>query len=103
MHDEPVPTPLASRAWQTLNFTVKLDGGNAFSGSGHLKVHIAGEVFHTLNVGENGVLIVKGHKPHGDAGHWSRYLYTAIHQGERRATHRGHGGGTVAFQHFALQ
>ena len=39
------------RAVDALDLDIHLDGGDAVHGAGHLEVHIAQEVFQTLNVG----------------------------------------------------
>ena len=54
-------------AGQALNFGVHLDGGDAVCRSGHLEVHVAGKVFHALDVGKHGELVAERHQAHRDA------------------------------------
>ena len=54
-------------ARQALDLGVQLDGGDAFGRSGDLEVHVAGEVLHALDVGEDGELVVRW-----SSGPWRR-------------------------------
>ena len=90
-------------ARNTLDLGIHLNGGNAFCGTGNLKVHVSGEVFHSLNISKNGKLITEGHKAHGDTGNRCLDLNTSIHQREGGTADAGHGGGAIGFQNFALQ
>ena len=46
------------RSCQTVNLNIHLDSGNTFGSTGYLKVHIAEEVFQTLDIGKKYEILV---------------------------------------------
>ena len=85
---------------QAEDLDVHLDGRDALAGSGHLEIHVAEMVFQTLDVGQDGVLghVLVGNQPQGHARAGALQGHARVHQGQRAAANRGHGGGTVGFQ-----
>src|SRR5690606_4658377 len=83
-----------------LDLDVHLQRGNTLLGTGYLEVHIAQVVFVTEDVGQDGKLLAFLHQTHGDTGYRRLQWNTGVHQGQRCATDRGHGAGTVGFGDF---
>ncbi len=73
-----------------LDLDIHLHGGDAFSRTRHLEVHIAVVIFRAGNIGEDGVGIAFLDEAHGDPGHWSLEGNARIHQRNRRPANGGH-------------
>ena len=63
-------------------FQIHLDRGNAFLGAGNFKVHIAEEIFKTLNICQNQVIIIgiTGYQTNGNTSNWCLNRNTGSHQ-----------------------
>ena len=88
---------------QAVDLDVHLDGGDAFRGAGHLEVHVAQEVFHTLDIGQDGVFagavfLDSFDQTHGDAGYGSLNGHACVHQREAGTASGSHGRRTVGGQ-----
>ena len=88
-----------------LDLDVHLQGGDAVRGAGDFEVHVAQVIFHALDVGQDGVAAAVSvcHQAHGDARHRRLDRHARIHQRQRAAAHRGHGGRAIGAQHFRDQ
>src|SRR5690554_4487359 len=84
----------------TLDLDIHLQGGDTVCGTGHFEVHIAQVILVTQDIGQNSELVAFFHQSHGDTGYRSLQGNTAIHQGQTRTAHTGHGAGTVGFGNF---
>src|SRR5690554_5347201 len=83
---------------------IHLQRGDAISGTGHFKVHVAQVIFIAKNVGENGKALAFLDQTHSNTSNWCFNRYASIHQRQRSTTHRSHGRGTVRlgnFRHYA--
>ena len=62
---------LDDRSGQAVDLDIHLDGGDTLLGTSHLEVHVAEEIFQTLDIGQNNVIVVglAGHQTAGDTGH----------------------------------
>jgi len=74
-----------------VNFDIHLQGGNAPTRPGYLKIHVPIMVFITNNIGQNGYIASVGNKTHGHACHRVLYGHTCIHKREASAADRRHG------------
>ena len=81
-----------------LDLDIHLDGGDAVTGAGHLEVHVAQEVFETLDVGEHGDVagVHVLDEAHGHARHHLLDGHARVHKGQGAGADAGLGGGTVA-------
>ena len=85
---------------QTVDLDIHLNGGNAVMGSGHLEVHVAEEVFQTLDIGQQDKIVI-GIARHQTAGNTCNLLLdrnAGCHQCHAACAGRSHGGGTVGFE-----
>ena len=82
---------------KTLGLVVHLECSDAMLRTANFKVHVAKEVFKTLNVGEDDDVIAFLDKTHCNASDGSLDRHASIHQSEGRATGRSHGRRTVGF------
>lgn len=78
---------------------VHLQSGNSVFSSGYLEVHIAEVVFHTLNVGQNGVFaaLVIHDQTHRNTGYRRLDRNTCRHQRHRAGADGGLRRRTVGF------
>ena len=60
--------------------------------AGHLEVHVAVVIFGAGDVGEDGVLLAFDHQAHRDSRAGELKRHARVHQRERAAADRGHGG-----------
>ena len=65
---------------QALGLVVHLKCGDAFLGARDLEVHVAQEVFQTLDVGKNDDVVAFLNKAHGDAGNGSLDRHARVHE-----------------------
>ena len=67
---------------QTMNLNIHLDGSNTFFRTGNFKVHIAEEIFKTLNICQNQVIIIgiTGYQTNGNTSNWCLNRNTGSHQ-----------------------
>ncbi|OQA29202.1 MAG: hypothetical protein BWY59_00481 [Verrucomicrobia bacterium ADurb.Bin345] len=87
-------------AGQAAALHVHLDAGDARAGAGHFEVHVAGTVFHALNVGKEHGAVLIAHHAHGDTRHRRLDRHARVHQRQRAAAGAGHRAGAVGFKHF---
>ena len=82
-----------------MNFNIHLNGRDSLMGSANLKVHVSEEVFQSLDIRQNKVIIVclSGHQSAGNSGHHALDGHACRHQGQRGSTDAGLGSGTVGF------
>ena len=85
---------------QAVDLKVHLDGGDAFLGSGNLKVHITEEVLKSLNVDHGHKAVALGYKAAGNSGDGSLDGYACIHKSKCGTTDGSLGGGTVGRKNF---
>ena len=86
---------------KALDLAVHLEGVDAGGGAGDLEVHVAQEVFHSLDVAEDGVFAVGvGNEAHGDTGDGSGNGDTGVHEGEGAAADAAHGSAAVGAEDF---
>ena len=80
-------------------FDVHLEGVYALGGSGDFEIHVAQEIFDTLNIAKDGVLTIGiGNQAHGYSGHRRLHRDAGVHQRHRGAADTGHGGAAVGTQ-----
>ena len=82
------------------NLDVHLETGNPRPGTGHLEIHVPVVIFIPQDIRENRHFLSLFDQTHGDPGHRAFDLNAGIHEGQRSAAHRSHGGGAVGFQDF---
>ena len=86
---------------ESLNLAVHLEGVDTLGGAGDLEVHVAKEVFHALNIAEDGIGTTGlGNQPHGDAGHRGGDGHAGVHQGQGAAADAAHRGAAVGAEHL---
>ena len=80
-----------------MDLDIHLNGGDTLLGTCHLEVHVAEEIFQTLDIGQNQVIVVglAGHQTAGDSGHHILDRHAGGHQGQSGGTDAGLGGGAV--------
>jgi hypothetical protein len=79
------------RRGQELGLDVHLEGVDTFGCSGDFKVHVAQEVFQSLNVAQDGILAVgSGNQTHCDTGHWGFDWNDGVNQAEGDDTNATH-------------
>ena len=88
---------------QAVDLDVHLNGGDAAAGAAHLKVHIAVEVLHALNVQHGHPAVALGDEAAADAGYRGLNGHARIHQGQGAAADGSLAGGAVGGQHLAHQ
>ena len=88
---------------QAVDLHIHLKGVDAPFRSRHFEVHVAQEVFYSLDVAQDGVLVAAAvsDEPHGNAGHRRHQRHSGIHQRHGRSADAPHGSGTVGCQDFA--
>src|SRR6478672_3934087 len=69
---------------------VHLQGGDPVPGPGDLEVHVAQVVLDARDVSEDGVVVALLDEAHRDTGDRLADRHAGVHQGQRRAAHRGH-------------
>ena len=86
-----------NRTGQTVNLDIHLNGGNTLFRSGDLKVHIAEEIFQTLNIGQHQIILIRlsGNQTARDSGNRLLNRHTGSHQGHTGRTGGSHRCGTV--------
>ena len=83
------------------NFDVHLKGVDPVGGTRHLEIHVAQEVFHSLDVAEDGIpAVFPGDQAHGDAGDGFLQGNSRIHQGQGSAANAAHGRASVGAEHL---
>ena len=85
---------------QTVDLDIHLDGGDALAGAAYLKVHIAVEVLHALNVQHGHPAITLGDQTAGDARHRRLDGHTGVHKRQRGTADGCLRGGTVGGKHL---
>ena len=89
-----------------MDFDIHLEGGDALLGASALEVHITEVVFETLDIGENGVMVVLfvgaagriiGDQAHRDARDDAFKRNASGHQGHAVGADRSLRAGAVAF------
>jgi hypothetical protein len=80
------------RQRQVLGFGVELNGSDAFARASHLEVHVAVEVFHAYDVGQQDALFrgFAGNKTDGNTRNRSLNRHTRVHQSQCRTTNARH-------------
>ncbi len=98
-------SPLQNGAVDTGNLNIHLDGGDALNRTGDLEVHIAQEVFQTLNIGQHGHIAAFRilDQAHGHTSNGSLDRNAGVHQAQGAAAHGSHGTGAVGGQDLAHQ
>src|SRR5438093_621359 len=84
-----------------LDLDVHLQGRDALRGAADLEVHVTVVVLETLDVGEHGVLPVRGDKSHRDAGDHLADRNAGVHERERRTARGRHRRRAVRLERFA--
>ena len=82
------------------NFDIHLNRRNALLCPGDFEIHIAEGVFHTLNIGQNSVLIAVFDEPHRYARNRPPNGNAGIHQGQRAAADASHRARAVRFENL---
>ena len=85
---------------QTVNLNVHLNGRDTVFGSGNLEVHIAVEVFKSLNVNHGQPLVVLGYKTAADTRNGTLYGNARVHKSEGRTANGALRGRTVGRKNF---
>ena len=67
---------------QTVNLNIHLNGRDTVFGSGNFEVHIAVEVFKSLNIDHGQPLVVLGYKTAADTGNGTFYGNARVHKSE---------------------
>ena len=82
-----------------MDLDIHLDGSNTLVSAAYLEVHIAEEVFQTLDIGQNDVIIigVACYQTAGNTSYRSFDRYTCCHQGQSGCTDTCLGGRTIGF------
>ena len=80
-----------------MDLDIHLDSGDTLVSTSHLKVHIAKEVFQTLDISQYDVIIIglTGYQTTGDTGNGTLDGNTGSHQRQGRSTNGSLGSGTV--------
>src|SRR5262245_31518738 len=89
---------LHDRAPDAADLDVHLHGGDAVARTGDLEVHVAQVVLVAEDVRQHADLVTLLDEPHGDAGDRGLDGDARLHERERSAADRGHGGGPVRFE-----
>ena len=80
-----------------INGQIQVD---TFVGTGNLEVHVAVEVFQTLNIDHGHPAFAFGDQTAGDTGNGSLDRHTGVHQSQGRAAYGSLRGGTVGRDNF---
>ena len=88
-----------------MHLDIHLNCSNANLCTSYLKVHIAQEVFHPLNIGQNrhlagSVFLYSFNQAHGNTCNWSLDWNPCIHQCQTGTASGTHGSGTVGLKGF---
>ena len=98
-------SPLQNGAVDTGDLDIHLDSGDALNRTGDLEVHIAQEVFQTLNISQHGHIAAFRilDQAHSHTGNGSLDRNAGVHQAQGAAAHGSHGTGAVGGQDLAHQ
>ena len=88
---------------RAVHLDIYLNRGDALLGAGNLKVHIAVEVLHALNIGKSGLLAAVGDEAAGNTCNRRGDRHARVHQREGRAAHRALRGRAVGRNDLGYQ
>src|SRR5581483_8161721 len=79
---------------------VHLQRSDAVGSAGDLEIHVAQMVLVAEDVREHAHVLAFFDQAHRDTGHRRRHRHAGVHQRQRAAADRGHGGGAVGFENL---
>ena len=91
---------LYDRSGQSMDLDIHLDSRDTVSRTSYLEVHVAEEVFQTLDIGQKYEIIVSltSYQTAGNTCYHLLDRHTCCHQGHTGCTGRSHGSGTVGLK-----
>jgi hypothetical protein len=88
------------RSCQAMDLDIHLDGGDAVVCTGNLEVHVAEEIFETLDIGQQDKIVIglARDKAAADAGNLLLDRNACCHKSHAGCAGRTHGSGSVGFK-----